>query len=254
MIHLKTEKEISIMAEAGRILAKIIDELKNNVSLGVTTNELNRAAQVLILEYKAEPAFLNYQGFPAALCASVNSQIVHGLPSDYQLKSGDLLSLDLGIKYQGFYSDMAITFLVESNKGQTPVNFEALRLIKAAKKALKLGIKKARPGNTFGDIGNTIQRFVEHQGFNVIRDLCGHGIGRDLHEEPKVLNYGERHKREKIKPGMVFCIEPMIAIGDWHLKKSKDGFGYETKDGSLSAHFEHTVAILENRQKVLTKI
>jgi methionyl aminopeptidase len=133
------------------------------------------------------------------------------------------------------------------------VSFEAQRLIRVTKKALKLAIKKARPGNTFGDIGNTIQRYVESQGFNVVRELCGHGIGRELHEEPKILNYGKRKIGEKIKEGMVFCIEPMVTAKDWHLKRTKDGFGYQTLDGSLTAHFEHTIAVTKNSCKILTK-
>jgi methionyl aminopeptidase len=134
------------------------------------------------------------------------------------------------------------------------VSFEAQRLIRATKKALKLAIKKTRPGNTFGDIGNTIQRYIESQGFNVVRELCGHGIGRELHEEPKILNYGKRKSGEKIKEGMVFCIEPMVTAGDWHLKRTKDGFGYQTVDGSLTAHFEHTVAVTKNGCKILTNL
>jgi len=247
MIKIKTNKEIQIMKEGGRILAEIIEELKKKVIPGITTKELNRASEALILKYKAEPAFKGYEGFPSALCASVNNVVVHGVPSEYELKEGDILSLDLGIKYKGFFADMALTVPIGE------VEPEILRLIRVTKKALKLGIKKAKPGNTFGDIGNTIQRYVESQGFGIIRDLCGHGIGRELHEDPKVLNYGKRHKGEKILPGMVFCIEPMVSVGSWQIKKSSDGFGYETEDGSLSAHFEHTIAIREEGAEILTK-
>lgn len=246
MITIKTQEEIQIMAESGKILAEIMEKLKARVRPGITTKELDRAAQALIFESKAIPAFKGYENFPAVLCASVNNQIVHAVPSERELKEGDILSLDLGIKYKGFFADMAITL----SAGE--VNSEVLRLIRATKKALKLGIKKARVGNTTGDIGNTIQRYVEGQGFNVVRELTGHGIGRELHEDPKILNYGTRHKGEKIKEGMVLCVEPMVTMGDYKLKKSPDGFGYETKDGSLSAHFEHTVAILKNGPKILT--
>jgi len=180
------------------------------------------------------------------LCTSVNEEIVHVPPSNRVLKEGDVLKLDLGIFYKGFHTDMAITVPVGK------VSFEAQRLIRATKKALKLAIKKVKPGNTFGDIGNTIQRYVESQGFNVVRELCGHGIGRELHEEPKILNYGKRKSGEKIKEGMVFCIEPMVTAGDWHLKRTKDGFGYQTVDGSLTAHFEHTIAVTKNGCRVLT--
>jgi len=241
------------MKEGGRILAHIMEELKKKVEPGVTTKELDRVAETLIFKSGAEPAFKGYQGFPATLCTSVNHQIVHAVPSDYKLKRGDILSLDLGIKYQDFFTDMAVTVPV---RDPTSGNFEPekLRLIRVTKKALKLAIKKAKPGNTLGDIGNTIQRYVESQGFNVVRELCGHGIGRELHEEPQILNYGKRHKGEKLKEGMTLCLEPMVTVGDWHIKKSSDGFGYETRDGSLSCHFEHTVAMTETGVSVLTKI
>ena len=248
MIKIKTEKEIEIIKEGGKILAKIMKELKKRVRSGITTKELDRVAETLIFKYKAKPAFKGYEDFPAALCASVNQVIVHAVPSDYQLKTGDILSLDLGVRYKGFFTDMAITIPVGN------VDFETLRLVKVTKKALKLGIKKARVGNTFGEVGATIQRYVEYQGFNVVRELCGHGIGRELHEDPQIFNFGKRHKGEKIKPGMVFCIEPMVTIGDWHLKKSADGFGYKTKDGSLSAHFEDTIAVTEQGSLVLTEL
>lgn len=247
MIKIKTEKEIEIMKEGGKILAKIMEKLKKRVRPGITTKELNRVAETLIFKYKTKPAFKGYEDFPAALCASVNQMIVHAVPSEYQLKSGDILSLDLGVRYKGFFTDMAITIPVGN------VDFETLRLLKVTKKALKLGIKKARVGNTFGEVGETVQRYVEYQGFNVVRELCGHGIGRELHEDPQIFNFGKRHKGEKIKPGMVFCIEPMVTIGDWHLEKSADGFGYETKDGSLSAHFEDMVAVTEQGPLVLTE-
>ncbi len=253
MISIKTQKEICIMREAGKILAQIIGELKNKVEPGITTKELDELAEAHLLKYKAEPAFKGHEGFPRALCASVNSAVVHSVPCDYKLKQGDILSLDLGIRYRGFFSDMAITLPVTSI-GQTYGDFEALRLIRVTKKALQMGIAKIRPGNTVGDIGNTIQRFVEGQGFGVVRDLCGHGIGRNLHEEPSIFNYGKRHKGEKLKQGMVLCLEPMVTAGDWRLVKSADKFGYETKDGSLSAHFEHTIVVTKNGAKVLTKV
>ncbi len=247
MISIKTQKEIDIMREGGKRLAEIMAKLEKMVAPGITTNELNRASEALIFEYKAEPAFKGYQGFPAALCVSVNSVIVHSAPSKYALKEGDIVSLDLGIKYKGFFADMAVTVAI----GQ--VDDEIKRLIRITKKSLKLAIKKAKPGNTIGDIGNTVERFVEMQGFGVVRKLCGHGIGRKLHEEPQIPNYGKRHKGKEIKQGMVFALEPMVTVGDYRLKKSPDGFGFETKDGSLSAHFEHTIVINKNGPQVLTK-
>jgi len=154
----------------------------------------------------------------------------------------------LGIFYQGFHTDMAITVPVGK------ISPETQRLIRATKKALKRGIKKTRPGNTIGDIGNTIQRYVEGQGFNVVRELCGHGIGKEIHEDPKILDYGKRHSGLEIKEGMVLCLEPMVTVGDWKLKKSADGFGYQTQDGSLSCHFEHTMVVTKNGAKILTMI
>ena len=245
---LKTKEEIEIMARAGKILAKILDELKKEVRPGIKTKDLEIKARKLMREYKVEPVFLGYEGYPAAICTSVNDVIVHGVPSEYQLKEGDILSLDLGIRYKGYCADMAVTLPV----GKT--SEEAQRLIRVTKKALKRAIKKARPGNTVGDIGNTIQRYVEKRGFYVIKELCGHGIGRELHEEPQILNYGKRHTGAKLVPGMVFCIEPMVSMGIEKIKKASDGFGYATADGSLSAHFEHMIAITKNERRVLTEI
>ena len=248
MIPIKTNKEIKIIAEGGKILAEIMEELKKKVQPEVTTKELNRVAETLIFKYKATSAFKDYDGFPSSLCTSVNNVIVHSVPSDYKLKQSDIISLDLGIKYKGFFTDMAITMPVGE------VSPEILRFIRITKKSLKMGIKKARQGNTFNDIGNTIQRYIESQGFNVVRTLCGHGIGKELHEEPQIFNFGKRHTGFKIKQGMVFCIEPMVTMGEYDLKKSKDGFGFETKDDSLSCHFEHTVVAEEKSAKVLTEL
>ncbi len=248
MISIKTPQEIVIMTEAGRILAKIMKQLMARVEPGITTRELDKVAEDLILSYGAKPAFKGHEGYPTALCASVNQVIVHGVPSLYKLKQGDILSLDLGLIWKGYFADMAITVPIGK------VELEVLRMIRVTKKALKRGIKKARPGNTFGDIGNTIQRYVESQGFNVVRELCGHGIGKELHEDPQILNYGKRHTGPKIKSGMVFCLEPMVTVGDWKIKKSKDHYGFETADGSLSAHFEHQMVITQNGAKILTVV
>lgn len=253
MIPIKTKKEIEIMAEGGQILAKIMKELTKKVRPGITTKELDQLAERLILKAGGKCSFKGYKEdslsspFPACLCTSINEELVHVPPSERVLKDGDILSLDLGLFYKGFHTDMAITLPVGKVKP------EVLRLIRVTKKALKRGLKKVKPGNTFGDIGNAIQRYVESQGFNVVRDLCGHGIGKNLHEEPKVLNYGKRQKGEVIKEGMVFCLEPMVTMGSWQIKKTKDGFGYQTADGSLCAHFEHTVAVLKNGCRILTE-
>ena len=247
MIPIKTPREIQIMAEGCKMLAKIVKELSQMVEPGITTKQLDKAAEDLIFSSGAEPAFKGYGGYPATLCSSVNQSIVHEVPSDYKLKSGDIVTLDLGLKRKGYFADMAVTVPVGD------VDPEILRLIRATKKALKRGIKKARPGNTFGDIGNTIQRHGEDQGYGVVRELCGHGIGKELHEDPEVLNYGNRHKGMKIRTGMVICIEPMLTTGDWKIRKGADGQRFETIDGSICAHFEHTIAITDRGSKVLTE-
>ncbi|MBI1971327.1 MAG: type I methionyl aminopeptidase [Candidatus Wildermuthbacteria bacterium] len=247
MISIKTPQEIRAMQEGGRMLATILEKVSQQINPGITTKELDRAAEALILHGGAKVAFRGYEGFPATICISINDEIVHVIPSERILKEGDIVTLDLGLIWQGFYLDMARTFPVGK------VSFEAKLLIETTKKALRLGIKKARPGNTVGDIGNTIQRFVEGQGYGVVRELCGHGIGKELHEDPKVLNYGKRGEGETLKEGMVICIEPMITVGHWKLKKSEDGYGFATHDGSLSCHFEDTVAITSRGPLVLTR-
>ncbi len=247
MTILKTKEEIKIIAEGGKILATVIRKLEEMAKPGITTLELDRAAEALILSMGAKPAFKNYEGFPYSLCASVNENIVHGFPSKYVLKDGDILKLDLGVLYKGYNTDMAVTVPVGN------VSYEARRLINTTKKSLRLGIKKAKVGNTIGDIGNTVQRFVEDQGFGVVRDLCGHGIGKGVHEEPKIPNFGKRGGGENLVEGMVICIEPMVTMGDYNITQSEDGYGYATRDKSLSAHFEHTIAITEKGPVILTE-
>ncbi len=245
---LKSEKEIAVMREGGKILAEIVLKTKEKALPGTTTASLNEYAENLISAKGAKPSFKGHRGFPEALCTSVNEVIVHGVPSEYVLKEGDVLSLDLGILYRGFHADMAVTFPVGKVEG------EPLRLIRETKKALKRGIKKARIGNTLGDVGNTISRHAQKSGFSVMEGLCGHGIGREVHEEPQVFNEGKRRKGLEIVRGMVFCIEPMFSIGSKRIKEGKDGIAIETADKSLSAHFEHTVAITERGTVVLTEL
>ncbi len=247
VINIKTPEEIKIMAEGGKILSGIMKELASKVRPGLTTKDLENFAEELIAVSGAKCNFKGYQGFPSCVCVSINEEIVHCVPSNKILKEGNIVSLDLGILWKGFHTDMAITLPVGK------ISAEAQRLLRITKKALKRGIKKAKAGNTFGDIGNTIQRYVEGQGFNVVRDLCGHGIGRELHEDPKVLNYGKRHTGEKIREGMVFCIEPMVTAGDWKLKKT-DNHCFATADGLLSAHFENMVAVTKEGPKLLTEL
>lgn len=244
---IKTPEEIELMAKSGEILSKIMKELRIKVEPGVTTNELNKLAEELIFSYNVKPAFKGYNRFPAALCVSINEQIVHGVPSDRELKEGDILSLDFGVIYQGFCSDMAATLAVGSIKP------EVNRLIKVTKKALKRAIARMKPNKTLGDIGHAIESYIESQGFKTIKELCGHGIGKNLHEKPDILNFGKRHKGLKLESGMVFALEPMAVMGNSKIKKGPDGFCYQTADNSLSAHFEHTVAVTEKEPRILTK-
>ncbi|MFH1820375.1 MAG: type I methionyl aminopeptidase [Candidatus Nealsonbacteria bacterium] len=248
MITIKSKEEIKIMAEGGQILASVMKELEKKAKPGVSTQELNRAAEALILKSGGKCSFKGYDGFPACLCTSVNNELVHVAPSIRILKEGDIISLDLGVFYKGFHTDMAVTVAVGN------ISLEAKRLIRTTKKALKRGLKKIHPGNTFGDIGNTVQRYIEGQGFSVVRDLCGHGIGKEVHEDPKILNYGKRRSGPEIKEGMVICLEPMVNMGDFKIKKTEDGMGYETADGSLSAHFEHTIVVTKLGCRLLTEL
>ena len=247
MISIKTKEEIEIMAKGGRILAGIMKELKKNIVSGISTNELNEMAENLILKSGAKPAFKNYGGFPKSLCVSINEQIVHGVPSNRIIKEGDIVGLDLGINHMGYNADMAFTTAIGS------MNPEINRLIKATKKSLKRAIARVKPGKTLGDVSHAIQKHIEDQGFTVIRNLCGHGIGKKLHEEPEVLNFGQRHKGPELKPGIVLAIEPMACAGKPGIKKGPDGFCYQTIDNSISAHFEHTVAVTIKGPRVLTE-
>lgn len=264
MIKIKTSQEIGIMREGGRILAKIMEKLMTEVRPGITTQYLDGLAESLILSAGGECSFKGYgvdgSIYPSCLCTSVNEEIVHAIPSDRILKEGDIISLDIGMKYKGFHSDMAKTVSVGI------VNPEVEKLLAVTKRALQVGIEKVKPKNKIGDISRAIQKYVEGQGFGVVRELCGHGIGRDMHEDPEILNsvsfdkttvdkvpYSGAGKIE-IEEGMILCIEPMVTVGDWHIKKSKDGFGLETKDKSLSCHFEHSVAVTNGGNLVLTEI
>jgi methionyl aminopeptidase len=247
MIKIKTEEEILIMAEGGKILSGILKELQKEVRPGIKTLELDNLTEKLISKAGGKPSFKGYNSFPSALCISVNDEVVHGVPSQRELKDGDIVSLDIGMKYKGYHSDMAVTLPVGE------ISKEAKKLLEVTKRALEIGISKAKAGRTFGDIGNAIQEYAESQGFGVVRDLCGHGIGRDLHEDPEILNYGRKGSGSKIEKGMVFCLEPMITAGDWKIKMGRDGYVFRTRDGSLSAHFEHMMAITKDGCRVLTK-
>jgi methionyl aminopeptidase len=254
MINIYSDKEIVVLREGGRILARAMKELEKKVRPGITTKELDKVAEDLIFQYKAEPSFKGFNNYPASLCTSINQEIVHGVPSDRVLKNGDILSLDLGVRYpangasKGYCTDMAITIPVGK------VDKRIKKLINITKKALDIGIAQARERNYLEDIGAEIQKYVEKNGFNVVRELCGHGVGKNVHEDPQVLNYKTSSlDKIELKPGMVLALEPMVTIGDWRVEKTKDGFCYKTKDNSLSAHFEHTIAITKKGPIILTK-
>jgi methionyl aminopeptidase len=256
---IKTDKEIEEMKKGGQILKSVIDELEKEVIVGKKTIDIEKKAIQLISKY-GKANFKGQNGFPFSTCISINEEIVHGLPSERIIKEGDIVSIDTGIFfplnldkekypniYKGYHTDMARTFIVGE------VDSEVKRLVQATKKMLKIGIKKVRPGITLGDLGETMQRYAEKQGFGIVRELCGHGIGKDLHEDPQILNYGERHRGQKIQKGMVFCIEPMLTMGTWEIKLAKDQFAYKTKDDSLSAHFEDMIAVTDEGCIILTK-
>ena len=247
MISVKTPQEIEIMREGGHMLAQIMKELIAEVKPGISTGELDKKAAAKILKAGVKPAFKNYQGFPKTMCVSINNEVVHGVPSEKRIvQEGDIVTLDLGLIYKEFYLDMARTVSVGE------VAEEAARLVRITKKALKLGIKKVRPGITIGDIGNTIERFLNSQQYGIVRELCGHGIGKELHEDPQIPNYGKRHAGAELKEGMVICIEPMVTLGDFNVQRVKDGQTFITKDGSLAAHFEDTIAVTASGAEVLT--
>ncbi len=247
MIEIKKPEEIEIMVEGGKILAMIMKKLEGKVRPGIKTKELEKIFDELVFKFGAKPSFRGEKGYPSSICTCVNEEIVHCPPSDRILKEGDILSLDGGIFWKGFHTDMAITVPVGK------ISFEAKKLIKTTKRALDMALKKVKPGNKIGDISNAIQRYVKYRGFHVIAELTGHGIGRKLHEEPEIPNFGKRNTGPELKEGMVICIEPMVSMGDWRIKRTADGFGWQTADGSLSAHFEHTVAVIKDGYKILTK-
>jgi len=255
MITLKTEEEIKVMRRGGEILAEILEQLSAAVRPGISTFDLEELARKLISFYKVKPSFLNYQGFPAVLCVSVNDEVVHGVPSRTKiLKESDVVSLDMGIFYGGFHADSALTVPVlgKLTYDQWAKAYPKLaKLIETAKEALRVGVKEAKVGNRLGKISNTIQKIVEKNGFSVIRELVGHGVGRQLHEEPQIPNYGRPDEGPILEEGMVLAIEPMISMGDWRLKR--EGMVYKTKDGSWAAHFEHTVAVTKKGPLILTE-
>ncbi len=245
-IILKSRDEVAVMREAGRILAEVRDIVVDRLRPGLVEKELDEVARKEFKNRKVTPAFLGYQGYPATVCVSINDEIVHGIPSDREMMDGDIVSIDIGCVYKGFVADCAVTV------GVGNVSPEAQRLIDVTREALNRGIGAARAGARLGEIGAAIQGYVEGEGFSVVREYVGHGVGRQMHEDPQVPNYGRPDSGPILKEGMVIAIEPMVNAGDWRTKRDSDNWTVRTLDGSLSAHFEHTLAIRDGEAEVLT--
>lgn len=247
MVILKSSFEIAIMRVAGSIVAAVLEELRRMIRPGIYLNQLDRRAEELTESFGAIPAFKGYNGFPASICASVNEEVVHGIPGNRSLKSGDIIGLDFGVIYQDFYADSAITVPVGE------ISPEAEKLLQVTKEALFKGIDKARNGNRLYDISRAIQEHVENNGFSVVRDFVGHGIGRKMHESPQIPNFVGNDYNPKLKPGMTLAIEPMVNEGGYEVEVDyKDNWTVRTNDGKFSAHFEHTVAITDGEPDILT--
>jgi len=246
MVYFKTDEEIALMKESNLLVSKTHAHIAKMMKPGVKTIEIDKVAEEFIRDHGAVPGFLNYNGFPNSLCISVNDKVVHGIPSSYELKNGDIVSVDCGVYKNGYHGDSAYTFTVGE------VDEEVLKLLRVTKQALYLGIEQAVEGNRIGDIGHAIQQHAESNGFSVVREMVGHGIGKELHESPEVPNYGRRGRGMKLKKGLVIAIEPMINLGTKFIKQSKDGWTISTVDGKPSAHFEHTVAISKEKAIILS--
>ena len=246
MLKVKSAEEIEILRENNLLVSKTLAEVGKLIKPGVTTLELDKVAEEFIRDHGAEPGFLGYGGFPNSLCTSVNDAVVHGIPSDYRLQEGDIISIDCGTKKNGFYGDSAYTFKVGD------VDEKVERLLEATKESLFKGIEKAIAGNRVGDISFAVQNYAEREGFSVVREMVGHGLGSNMHESPEIPNYGKRGRGPKLKEGLVVCIEPMINLGARSIKQDSDGWTIRTVDGKYSAHFELALAIRNGEPDILS--
>lgn len=251
MIYIKTQKEIDFIRESCRIVAETLRLVSSNVKIGVTTLELDKIAEDYIRSNNAVPAFKGYTqgglpGFPGSVCTSINDAVVHGIPGQIKLEDGDIISLDVGVLKNNYYGDAALTVAVGK------ISEEKRKLLEVTEKSLQLGIEQAKSGNRVHDISAAVQDYVERNGFSIVRDLCGHGVGKFLHEDPAVPNFGRRGTGAKLKKGMTLAIEPMVNAGGYEVITASDGWTVLTADGSPSAHFEHTVLILDNSAEILT--
>ncbi|TDQ34731.1 type I methionyl aminopeptidase [Aureibacillus halotolerans] len=248
MIICKTPREISIMREAGRIVALTHQELKQHIQPGVTTKELDRIAEEFIRKHDATPSFKDYQGFTGNVCASVNEELVHGIPSERKLKDGDVISLDIGAFYNGYHGDSAWTY------GVGTIDEASQQLLDVTETSLYKGLEQAKPGDRLSNISHAIQMYAESQGFSIVREYVGHGVGQNLHEDPQIPHYGPPNKGPRLKPGMVLAIEPMVNAGERYVKTLGDDWTVVTVDGKRCAHFEHTIAITETGYDILTTL
>jgi len=247
VITIKDADGFAKMRTASRVVAEVLTALRNAAEPGVTMNDLDKIAATIIREGGCTPSFLGYHGYPATICTSPNNVIVHGIPDGYALKDGDILSVDVGAIFEGYHGDAARTLPI----GDVPD--EVAKLIRATEESMLAGIEQVKAGARIGDIGAAVQQVAEGAGFSVVREYVGHGIGKQMHEEPQIPNYGEAGKGMKLKEGMAICIEPMVNMGDWRTELQDDGWTVTTADGSLSAHFENTIAITPNGVEVMTR-
>jgi methionyl aminopeptidase len=245
MVFVKSEDEIALIREGAEILSRVHGQIAKEVKPGIKTQTLDALAEAFIRDSGGVPSFKGYKKFPATLCTSVNEYVVHGLPSNYVLQEGDIISVDCGVYYKGFHSDAAFTYPVGT------VSSEVMRLLQVTKEALYCGVDEAKAGNRIGDIGHAIQHHVQNYGYSVVRELVGHGVGRTLHEDPQVPNYGRQGSGTQLQQGMVLAVEPMINLGKRQIVQEKGG-QFRTLDRKVTAHFEHTVAVLENKAEILT--
>jgi len=249
MIYYKSAREITLMREGGRILAEVVERLRALAKAGTSTLEIDEAVEAFLGERGAKPAFKGYRGFPATVCISINEEVVHGIPSPRRrLKEGDIVGFDLGCIVEGYYADCAVTLPI----GEIPTAVQ--KLLDVTRESLELAIQECRPDRRLSDVSHAVQRHVEAHGFGVVRSFVGHGIGRALHEEPQVPNFGEPGRGPRLRPGMVLAIEPMVTMGNYEVRVLDDGWTAVTTDGSLAAHFEHTIAVTESGPEVLTTL
>jgi methionyl aminopeptidase len=249
MITLKSAHELGLMRQAGRIVAEVLAEIREAVRPGVTTADLEAVAgRIIVDKHGVIPSFKGYRGFPGMICASINEEIVHGIPGPQVLEEGDIVSVDVGVIYRGYHGDAATTVAVGE------IDAESKKLMEVTAESLRVGIAASHPGNWTSDISKAIQAYVEGQGFSVVREYTGHGIGRQMHEDPQIPNYYDRRvgARVRLRPGMTFALEPMVMVGDWRTRVLADNWTVVTADGTRSAHFEHTVAVTKNGPEILT--